>query len=64
MRPFDLQSQRSNTSADAVTISPWLEILRDPALRENVLARASGEANAISALRAYLAGGADVPDRG
>jgi transcription-repair coupling factor (superfamily II helicase) len=45
-----------------VTITPWLEILRDPALRENVLARATGEANAISALRAYLAGGADVPE--
>ncbi len=62
VRPFELQSQRSSGAADAVTITPWLEVLRDPALRENVLARATGEPNAISALRAYLASGADVPE--
>jgi len=62
VRPFALQSQRSTGTLDAVAITPWLEILRDRRLRDNVLARASGEANVISALRAYLAGGADVPE--
>jgi transcription-repair coupling factor (superfamily II helicase) len=62
IRPFDLQSQRSTGTLDAVAITPWLEILRDEALRARVLARAAGEANVISALRAYLVGGADVPE--
>ncbi|HTD36547.1 MAG TPA: transcription-repair coupling factor, partial [Candidatus Limnocylindrales bacterium] len=62
IRPFELQSQRSAGSFEQFTITPWLEILRDPALRENVSARAAGEANVVSALRAYLAGGHDVPE--
>ena len=62
IRAFDLQSQRSTAPLDAVMVTPWLEILRDEALRENVLARATGEPNVVSALRAYLAGGADVPE--
>jgi transcription-repair coupling factor (superfamily II helicase) len=62
IRPFDLQSQRSTGTLDTITIAPWLEILRDETLRANVLARAHGEPNVISALRAYLGGGADVPE--
>jgi transcription-repair coupling factor (superfamily II helicase) len=62
IRAFELQSQRSTAPLDAVTVTPWLEIVRDEALRENVLARATGEPNVVSALRAYLAGGADVPE--
>ena len=62
IRPFELQSQRSSGSLDAITIAPWFEILREERLRENVLARAAGEANVISALRAYLAAGHDVPE--
>jgi len=62
IRPFELQSQRSSGALDAITITPWREVLRDPALRGNVLARAAGEPNAISALRAYLAAGHDVPE--
>ncbi len=62
IRPFDLQSQRSEGSLDAFTITPWLEIVRDETLRANVAARASGEPNVVSALRAYLAGGHDVPE--
>jgi len=62
IRAFDLQSQRSTSPLDAVLVTPWLEILRDEALRDNVLARATGEPNVVSALRAYLAGGADVPE--
>ena len=62
IRPFDLQSQRSTGTLDTIAIAPWVEILRDETLRANVLERAHGEANVISALRAYLAGGADVPE--
>ena len=62
IRAFELQSQRSTAPLDAITVTPWLEILRDDALRDNVLARATGEPNVVSALRAYLAGGADVPE--
>ncbi|HEY0615496.1 MAG TPA: transcription-repair coupling factor, partial [Candidatus Elarobacter sp.] len=62
IRPFELQSQRSSGTLDAITITPWLEILRDDTLRDTVLARAAGPPNVISALRAYLAGGADVPE--
>ncbi|HEY6235804.1 MAG TPA: transcription-repair coupling factor [Candidatus Elarobacter sp.] len=62
IRAFDLQSQRSTAPLDAVAVTPWLEILRDEPLRDNVLARATGEPNVVSALRAYLAGGADVPE--
>ena len=62
VRPFELQSQRSSGALDAIAITPWLEILRDEPLRENVLARAAGEPNVISALRAYLGAGHDVPE--
>ena len=62
IRPFDLQSQRSTGTLDEALITPWREILRDPALRENVLARTAGEANVISALRSYLGAGHDVPE--
>jgi transcription-repair coupling factor (superfamily II helicase) len=62
IRPFDLATQRSSGALDEIAITPWLEILRDEALRENVMQRGIGESNVISALRAYLAGGADVPE--
>jgi transcription-repair coupling factor (superfamily II helicase) len=62
LRPFELQSQRSAGTFDQITITPWLEILRDEPLRQNVLDRAAGEPNVISALRAYLAAGHDVPE--
>jgi transcription-repair coupling factor (superfamily II helicase) len=62
VRPFELQSQRSTGALEAVLITPWLEVLRDEALRANVLARLQGEAGVVSAARAYLAGGADVPE--
>jgi len=62
IRPFALQSQRSSGSLDAIAIAPWLEVLRDETLRARVVARATGEPNVVSALRAYLASGADVPE--
>ena len=62
IRPFEVQSQRSSGTLETVAIAPWLEVLRDESLRANVVARAQGEPGVISALRAYLAGGADVPE--
>ncbi|BDE07689.1 transcription-repair-coupling factor [Vulcanimicrobium alpinum] len=62
VRAFELQSQRSTGELDDVTITPWLEVLRDDALRENVVARATGESNVISALRAFLGAHNDVPE--
>ena len=62
LRPFEIQSQRSEDTIASVTIVPWLEVLRDDALRANVLARATGESNVISAVRAFLAQGNDVPE--
>ncbi len=62
IRPFDIASQRSDDALERVIVVPWLEILRDDALRANVVARATGEPNVISAVRAYLAAGHDVPE--
>ena len=62
LRPFDLRTQRSEGALDALTITPWLEILREETLREAVAAGATGEPGVISAMRAYLAAGHDVPE--
>ncbi|MFN2459930.1 MAG: transcription-repair coupling factor [Candidatus Velthaea sp.] len=62
MRPFELQSQRSEGTLEALTITAWLEIPREAAYRDHVLTRATGEAGVVSALRAYLSGGSDVPE--
>ncbi len=62
IRPFELASQRSGGTLDEITVTPWLEILRDEALRATVLERATGEAGVVSALRSYLSTGADVPE--
>ena len=62
IRPFDLQSQRSDGSLDALVVGPWSEIPRDPEYRERVAASVTGEPNVVSALRAFLATGTDVPE--
>ena len=64
MRPFDLQSQRSDAGEPLyeLLIAPWSEIPREPVYRERVLERIAGEPNLVSAVRAYLAGGADIPE--
>jgi hypothetical protein len=62
IRQFDVQSQRStprSTSSDrAVAGDP----ARRAVARERAGARDTAKPNVVSALRAYLAGGADVPE--
>jgi transcription-repair coupling factor (superfamily II helicase) len=62
IRPFDIASQRSADALASVTIAPWREIVRDDAVRATVVRRAAGEDNVVSAVRAYLAAGHDVPE--
>ena len=64
IRPFDLQSQRSDAGEPLahITIAPWGEIPREPVYRERVSGRVEGEPGVVSAVRAYLASGADVPE--
>ena len=57
-----MQSQRSDGNLTTLAIVPWLEIPREERYRERVAAAATGEPGVVSALRAYLASGADVPE--
>jgi transcription-repair coupling factor (superfamily II helicase) len=62
MRSFDLATQRSTESIERVTVVPWSEIPRDDRYRERVLEGVTGTAATVSAARAYLASGADIPE--
>ncbi len=62
IRPFDLESQRSEGALDEIELIPWTEIPRDEALRARVIDRFSGPKNVADALRAYLDSGADIPE--
>ncbi|HTV75236.1 MAG TPA: transcription-repair coupling factor [Candidatus Acidoferrales bacterium] len=62
IRSFDLTTQRSTTDLSGLTIVPWTEIPRDDGYRERVLARLGGLPAVVSAARAYLAGGDDLPE--
>jgi len=62
IRAFDLTSQRSTEALERLTIVPWSEVPRDPHIRERILERLAGPAGAISAARAYLASGAEIPE--
>ena len=62
IRSFDLSSQRSSGSLDRLTITPWSEIPREAALRDRIFERIAGTPATVSAARAYLASGADVPE--
>jgi transcription-repair coupling factor (superfamily II helicase) len=62
IRPFDLESQRSDGTLDEIEVIPWTEIPRDEQLRTRVIDRFSGPKNVADALRAYLDSGADVPE--
>jgi transcription-repair coupling factor (superfamily II helicase) len=62
IRPFNLESQRSEGALDAIEIVPWTEIPRDETLRARVIERFDGPQNVRAALQAYLESGADVPE--
>ncbi|HET7815539.1 MAG TPA: transcription-repair coupling factor [Candidatus Baltobacteraceae bacterium] len=61
MRPFDLVTQRSEGSLDALEVVPWVEIPRDETLRRRVVEGIEA-ANVRNAVSAYLETGADVPE--
>lgn len=62
IRAFELESQRSIADLDSVDVVPWTEIPRAPDLADRVAARVEGPANVVTAVRAYLAAGNDVPE--
>lgn len=62
IRPFDLESQRSEGTAQTAELIPWTEIPRDETLRKRVAERFSGPPNVTQALRGYLDTGADIPE--
>jgi len=62
IRSFDLGTQRSTEPLSSLDVGPWSELPRDQALRERVAARITGTPATLSAARAYLAGGAEVPE--
>ena len=62
IRSFELASQRSTQPLEGLAIVPWSEIGRSDLFRERVLARIEGPAATRSAARAYIAGGADIPE--
>ena len=62
IRSFDLATQRSTDPLERLAVVPWSEILRDPAYRERVLSALTGSPATISAARAYIASGADLPE--
>jgi transcription-repair coupling factor (superfamily II helicase) len=62
IRPFHLETQRSEGDVDSVEIVPWTEIPRSGEFRARVSERFEGPENVARALRAYLETGADVPE--
>jgi len=62
IRSFDLTTQRSSDSLDRLEVVPWSELPRDEGLRERVLSEISGTPATISAARAFIASGADLPE--
>ncbi len=61
IRAFEIESQRSTQRVAQITAGAWLEVLRDDTLRARVVERAAGEDGVVSAVRAFLAAGHDVP---
>jgi transcription-repair coupling factor (superfamily II helicase) len=61
IRPFDLATQRSEGTRDAIEIVPWSEIPRESAYRTRILERFAGPAAVRAALAAYIESGSDVP---
>ena len=61
IRPFDLESQRSEGTLESLDIVPWSEIPRDEALRARVLERLDAPENVAAAVRSHLESGAQIP---
>jgi transcription-repair coupling factor (superfamily II helicase) len=61
IRAFDLTTQRSTEPLENLAVMPWSEIPRDEDVRERVLAGLEGSPATISAARAYVATGAEIP---
>ena len=62
IRSFDLVSQRSLDPLATLEIVPWSEIPRDEAFRERILSSITGTPATVSAARAYIASGAELPE--
>jgi transcription-repair coupling factor (superfamily II helicase) len=62
IRSFDLATQRSRDGLERLEIVPWSELPRDEALRARVAAAIVGTPATVSAARAFLASGVDVPE--
>ncbi|HEV7179752.1 MAG TPA: DEAD/DEAH box helicase, partial [Candidatus Baltobacteraceae bacterium] len=62
IRPFNLESQRSEGALEFIDVVPWSEIPRDESIRERIAAQYQGPANVVSALRAFIASGRDLPE--
>jgi transcription-repair coupling factor (superfamily II helicase) len=61
IRPFDLESQRSEGTVESLDIVPWSEIPRDEALRARVIERLDAPENVAVAVRSHLESGAQIP---
>ncbi len=61
IRPFELESQRSEGTLTEIEIVPWSEIPRDETLRACVLERLDAPENVARAVRSHLESGAEIP---
>jgi transcription-repair coupling factor (superfamily II helicase) len=61
IRPFGLESQRSEGEREAIDVVPWSEIPRDPQYRAAILERFDGPPAVRGALAAYLESGSEMP---
>ncbi|HET9393831.1 MAG TPA: transcription-repair coupling factor [Candidatus Rubrimentiphilum sp.] len=62
IRPFELESQRSEGALQSLEIVPWSEIPRDESLRARILERLDAPENVARAARAHLESGSDIPE--
>ncbi len=62
IRAFDLGTQRSTERLESLRVVPWSEIGREPRIRERIAAGIAGRPSVVSAARAYLATGAEIPE--
>jgi transcription-repair coupling factor (superfamily II helicase) len=61
IRPFELESQRSEGTLTEIEIVPWSEIPRNETLRARVLEGLDAPENVARAVRSHLESGAEVP---